>query len=644
MSDRNVAAWLALFLFGVYLLSFSGQLYSQDSQSMFSVAESVVKRGSFDTDQMWTLFKARNEIASDGESYAKYGYGASLFAVPLYAVGLALTGIGLVQTTLLASAVVIALAGALVFLALRRLGFLRPVSVITALLFGLATPAWVYAKQFWSEPFALFTLLAAFYFLLCFRQERRARDAVLAGLALGLGVAVRTTNLALVPLFALYGFVDVTLSYAFLRAINLRWQPFGVTSRPHSSFAALSRPFALFHPFSRSFALFAFAFGLVALTIGWYDWVRYGNPFTTGYRPDETFNTPFILGAYGLLFSPGKGLFVYVPFLAALAFSVPVFLRRARAETLLVLVTCAFYLLTFSMWYYWWGGTNWGPRFLVPLLPFLVMLVAPAVELAVDKTRSAFTFVFGTLAILSFGFEVLGVAVPSLSYRLRMVSLSRNPDMDAIFLPQFSPLVGSIQQLRPRVLDFAWIRADAQTVSVDWLVVALTVGFILFCAAMLMAYLSPRPPSLKGKRVWGLGVLLALTLSVFSLYRYRGDARFGGSDGYAALLQTVAQNEQPRDVMILNNDIYTPYFLNENRARLRSYGLSRDPKQWDDATRALLGRLAQTHPRVWFAFDDSTGALPDPSGDWLAQSLRETARYDFDEGVHLILYASDAFP
>ena len=161
--DKTIAAWLALFLFGIYLLSFSGQLYSQDSMSMFSVTESFVKRGEFSTDQLWTLFKARNEIASDGESYSKYGYGMSLFIAPLYALALALPGdLGLVQTTLLTSAIVIALSGALVFLAARRLRFSRGVSVVTALLFGLATPAWVYAKQLWSEPYSLFTLFAAF--------------------------------------------------------------------------------------------------------------------------------------------------------------------------------------------------------------------------------------------------------------------------------------------------------------------------------------------------------------------------------------------------------------------------------------------------------------------------------------------------
>src|SRR5574341_415445 len=180
-SDRTIAAWLGLFLLGIYLLSFSGHIYSQDGMAMFSVTESFVKRGEFNTDQMWTLSKARNEITRDGESYAKYGYGTSLFAVPVYALALALPDLGLTQTALLTSAVVIAISGALVFLAARRLKYPRGVSLVAALLFGLATPAWVYAKQLWSEPYALFTLFAAFYFLLRFHENGRARDALIAG-------------------------------------------------------------------------------------------------------------------------------------------------------------------------------------------------------------------------------------------------------------------------------------------------------------------------------------------------------------------------------------------------------------------------------------------------------------------------------
>ncbi len=136
--------------------------------------------------------------------------------------------------------------------------------------------------------------------------------------------------------------------------------------------------------------------------------------------------------------------------------------------------------------------------------------------------------------------------------------------------------------------------------------------------------------------------IVAAALALFSLYRYREDFRFGGNDGYAALLQVVAREEQPRDVMILDNDLFAPFFLNENRARVRWYGLSRDPKQWDGATRTLLTRLSQQYARVWLAYDDSNATLPDPMREWFQQSLRQIDQRDFADGVHLALYAADA--
>jgi len=652
-SDRIIAAWVALLLFGIYLLSFSGRLYSQDGMSMFSVTESAVKRGEFNTDQMWTVQKARNEVASDGESYAKYGYGASLFAAPLYALALALPGLGLVQTTLLTSALVVALTGALLFLAARRLKYARGVSVALALLFGLATPAWVYAKQFWSEPFGIFTLFAAFYFLLTFRAERRARDALIAGIALGLAVATRVTNVALVPFFAWYGFASGANEFAPTTARSRSFASLktGTASAEPARAAGLCEFVAAVSNRQnlRGLAWFALMLALAALSIAAYDWVRLGSPLATGYRADETFDNPILLGLYGLLFSPGKGLFIYVPFLAALPWSAIVFYRREHREFLLIGSLFTVYCLLFSAWYYWWGGTNWSPRFLVPTLPFLVLLVAPAVELAASKTRRAFALIFAALCGLSFAIEVIGISVPSLAYRARMVRLSANPDWDTIFIPQFSPLVGSLNLLRPSVLDFGWIRVLDNNVSIDWLVIALTLAFVALCSVLLWALFAKQIPNNLGEIASSRGALLAMTtialvLSLFSLYRYRDDFRFGGSDGYRALLQVVTREEQPRDIMVLDDDVLTPFFLNENRARLRWYGLSRDPKQWDEATRALLVRLSQQYSRVWFAYDDSTDALLDPTRDWLAQSLRQIDRRDFADGVHLVLYATNAAP
>jgi hypothetical protein len=335
-------------------------------------------------------------------------------------------------------------------------------------------------------------------------------------------------------------------------------------------------------------------------------------------------------------------LFVYIPFLATLAFSAPMFYRRARREAIVSVFLFTFCALLFSAWYYWWGGTNWGPRFLVPTIPFLVLLSAPAIELSAAKTNKLFTAVFAVLCALSVAIQLLGITIPSLAYRLRMMRVSANPDMDAIFLSPFSPLVGYFNSLKLSALDYAWMRVESGEVSVDWLVIALTLAFIALCLVMLTVACQ-RQTAAGG---WWSAVIavtfIAIALALFSMFRYRDDARFGGGAGYRALVGTVARAEQARDVMILNDDARAPYFFNANRARLRWYGLSRDPNQFDDATRALLIRLTQEYVRVWFAYDDVTAELPDPTRDWLDTSLHKSSQHDFDDGVHLILYETGA--
>ncbi|MBI5034484.1 MAG: hypothetical protein HZB51_28510 [Chloroflexi bacterium] len=618
-SDRRIALWLALILFGVYLLTYSGQIFSGDGMSMFSVAESFVKRGELNTDQLWTLFKSRNEIAADGESYAKYGFGTSLFIAPLYALALVLPGIGLVQTSILGSALAIAFASALLFLAARRLNFATNVSIVVALLFGLATPAWVYARELWSEPYGLATLFAAFYFLLCYRDKRHDRDVLFAGIAFALAVATRLTNVALAPVFVWYGFTD---------SETVTW----LRSRAFTRLSSSTQPAKASSPVP-VFILFVVPIVISLLITAGYDWTRFGNPLATGYRADETFDNPILLGLYGLLFSPGKGLFIYVPFLAVLPFSFAIFFRRAKRESILIAILFTFYVLLFSLWYYWWGGTSWGPRFLTPTLPFLLLAIAPAVELALqpgNRGRKIFATVFFALCALSFAIEILGVSLPALSYRVRMVRISSNAEMDAVFLPWLSPLIGYFNLLKPSALNFAWVRVFDGNVMIDWMMIVLISLFILGCVWKMTGD--------GGRRTAVIGLVFGIVLSFLALYRASDDPHFAMGTGYPALLQTLQREAKSNDVMILNDDARTPMFLNANRASPRWYGLSRDPKQFDGVTRGLLERLTRQYTRVWFAFDAANATLADPTREWLDLACQVMAEHDFDDGVHLILY------
>ncbi|HET7377434.1 MAG TPA: hypothetical protein VFK30_12045, partial [Anaerolineae bacterium] len=284
-------------------------------------------------------------------------------------------------------------------------------------------------------------------------------------------------------------------------------------------------------------------------------------------------------------------------------------------------------------WYYWWGGTSWGPRFLMPTLPFLVLSIAPAVELALksgNRSQKAFTIIFFALCASSFAIEILGVSLPALAYRIRMVRISTNAEMDAVFLPWLSPLIGYFNLLKPSALDFAWVRVIDGNVLIDWLLITLILAFITVCGWQLIA--------VGRRQSAGIGLVIAVALSLIALYRSTDDPHFGMAGGYSSLLQTLQRDARRNDLVILNDDALTPMFLNANRASPRWYGLSRDPKQYDEATRTLLDRLTFGPTRVWFVFDDVNADLPDPTREWLDRSLHLEAQHDFDDGVHLVLY------
>jgi hypothetical protein len=78
------------------------------------------------------------------------------------------------------------------------------------------------------------------------------------------------------------------------------------------------------------------------------------------------FSTPLFDGLYGLVLSPGKGVLLYAPLLVAAALGAARLGRPARA---LLLGAPLVHLLVIARWAWWEGGSAWGPRLLLPVLP-----------------------------------------------------------------------------------------------------------------------------------------------------------------------------------------------------------------------------------------------------------------------------------
>ncbi|MEX2315429.1 MAG: hypothetical protein WD628_06885, partial [Thermomicrobiales bacterium] len=115
--------------------------------------------------------------------------------------------------------------------------------------------------------------------------------------------------------------------------------------------------------------------------IGAYNRVRFSSVLETGYGDEASeFSEPFLTGLTGLLVSPGKGVFWYSPpLLLALAGSW-LFARRRPELALVIAGMFAATLALYSRYYIWDGGGVWGSRFLLPLLPFLLLPAGEVIE------------------------------------------------------------------------------------------------------------------------------------------------------------------------------------------------------------------------------------------------------------------------
>lgn len=122
-----------------------------------------------------------------------------------------------------------------------------------------------------------------------------------------------------------------------------------------------------------------------------YNYLAYGNVIATGYafEVENRFQEGMALGFMGLhwpnaentyhiTLDPQFGLFWQSPVLlmAGVGVALSVLRRRFRAETFLCVYAIGSTIAMNGGYYLWWGGSAFGPRLLIPALPFFVVPLA----------------------------------------------------------------------------------------------------------------------------------------------------------------------------------------------------------------------------------------------------------------------------
>ena len=185
--DRRIAFLIIVLLFSLLLLVASLRIGSGDGGTIYQVTRSLVEEGSFVIPPPSRTAVVVDPFGEpippeelrgggpygawgiDGQYYAQYGVGQPLLAVPFYLLGRGvhrLTGWGTegfvtrAAVTLL-NPLALSLAGGVLYVLARRLGYNKDAAVGVVLVVSLATPLLVYSKTFFSEPLVAVALLVS---------------------------------------------------------------------------------------------------------------------------------------------------------------------------------------------------------------------------------------------------------------------------------------------------------------------------------------------------------------------------------------------------------------------------------------------------------------------------------------------------
>ncbi len=378
-----------------------------------------------------------------GQMFSPYGMLPSLAALPFFSAGALLAAGAPVEVyeyltrfgVSLMNAPVTAATGALLGGFVRSLGYRRRAGWLAALSFGMATLAWPYARTFFSEPLAGLLLLIAVERAYAARSKVGRQALLASGLAAGALLATRIAAGVAIPLLGLYVAVTVYLRH---RAGS----PASTGQYPGSSGTARSGESLL------SAGLWLLALVPGGVLVAGYNWIRFGNPFASGYGSEaQAFTTPLMNGLSGLLLSPGKSLFLYAP---ATVLALPGLLllwRRRRAEAAVLALLAAVHVVLYARWHAWDGGGVWGPRLLLPIVPLLLALAAPLFDrVALHANAALISVATGALLVIGVVNALAGVLVNPGVYLNTEIPLRQ-----IYFNPADSPLLAHWRILADRL-------------------------------------------------------------------------------------------------------------------------------------------------------------------------------------------------
>lgn len=320
-------------------------------------------------------------FVSRGHVYSSYPIALPILITPLYVpavcavqlLGLPLNEainfkvVGLMEKYV--AALIAALSAAMLFALLRKMVAVKT-AFFLSLLYAFGTETWSISSQnLWQHGASTLMIVTCLLYIKLVFENRTMLNTAMAGLFAALSVAVRPTNIVFLMACGCYLIVS-----------------------------KLGKRYIL------CFSIFPLVIGLM---ICCYNYYVFGD--IRGFYTHE-FNNSVLQGLAGLLISPNRGLFVYSPVFLFVIPGVIMWFRQGRSFCPQVYaISLAFvvlHLLLISKWFAWYGGWCYGPRLLTDIVPCLMILLIPGLN--VIKRIKPLKMLFACIIAASIAVQAVG--------------------------------------------------------------------------------------------------------------------------------------------------------------------------------------------------------------------------------------------
>ena len=542
---------LLLILAGISLLLFTGIRTSNDEIYLFDTTESLVRHGHF---ELTYTFHLQPNISLDGTPSDTILYEPlqSILSAPLFLLGQNTPQFGIMHTVFTFNIIVTIITAILLYGVGCYWGYSWQISLLVALLYGLTTSVLPYSVAYFREPLAgLFSFIAFIASL-----ELRKRYA--------------KRRLALIPLLIL---IVALIASGLTKLSNLSILP--------AIFLILSPSPQQLKLWVRQPIRLLFSIGIL-VTVVFFTVLLLSSD---GIPQRFTINSLNILisniewryvfeSIAGYQLSPGRSIWLYSPILIAGMWGF--YLNRHNGGLRMILVIFVT-LITMSATFgavhrqIWWSGTGWGTRYLLPMIPIIMLGMFPVIARLQTHKRYIEWICVGSLAILGFVVQILGIAIFVGDYTDTLTNNAIEMGSTGMWSIQWSQIPQYIALLLDGTpLNFALFQDN---VRLFWGVFLYLIMLVVSGIALIwwLNREKPRlPPMIISVLITGIAVSVGVIALLYSIY---DDPRYTRDDNLIELIDQLNTQVTEDDVVFVQDSEMSLAFMNRFRVDTDIYVL-----------------------------------------------------------------------